>query len=97
MAEFSIHIADSQVMDVLVALGNMYNYQSKIANPNYDPQDPQSLQEIDNPETLAQFANRMTRQWLAENVKAYKAKVAAEAARLAALEATQLDITDPSL
>ena len=39
---------------------------------------------------MDQFVNRMTRQWIIENVKAYNAKQAA-------LDATSIDITDPQL
>lgn len=67
-------------------IGNM----STIPNPAYNPP-----QQIPNPETAPQFVNRMVRQWLAENVKAFQAQAAAEAARLAALETTQIEITDP--
>ena len=52
---------------------------------------------ITNPENIAQFVNRKTREWLIENVKAYNAKVAAAAARDAALSAVDFDITDPQL
>lgn len=96
MAQFTIEIQDDQVMDVLIALAHMYKYQNKIANPDYNPMVQGSAELIDNPETISQFANRMTRQWLAENVAAYKAQVAAEAARAAALAALNLNITDPS-
>lgn len=63
---------------------------STIPNPDYNPPT-----QVLNPETPPQFVNRMTRQWLAENVRAYQAQLAAEAARLAALEVTQVEITDP--
>ena len=80
-----------------------------VPNPNYDPQKPPAWSnfstvanpaynppaQVANPETAPQFVNRMTRQWLAENVRAYQAQVAAEAARQAALEVTQVEITDP--
>ena len=52
---------------------------------------------VTNPENIAQFVNRKTREWLIENVKAYNAKVAAAAARDAALSAIDFDITDPQL
>lgn len=61
-----------------------------IVNPTWNP--PAI---INNPETPYQFVNRMVRNWIAENVKAYQAQVAAEAAREAALAATQVEITDP--
>jgi len=50
---------------------------------------------VPNPETPAQFVNRMVRSWITDNVRAYQAQAAAEAARQAALEATQVEITDP--
>ena len=69
--------------------------------PDFDdqlPVDPDTNPEtITNPENIAQFVNRKTREWLIENVKAYNAKVAAAAARDAALSAVDFDITDPQL
>ena len=61
-----------------------------ILNPDWNP--PAT---IPNPESPYHFVNRMVRNWITENVKAYQAQVAAEAARQAALEATQVEITDP--
>lgn len=84
---------------------------SVIPNPDYDPNLPELIinsQLIGNPdynppsmvpnsETAPQFVNRKVREWLSENVKAYQAQVAAESARKAAIEATQVSITDPYL
>lgn len=50
---------------------------------------------IANPENPYQFVNRMVRSWISDNVRAYQAQAAAEAARQAALAATQVEITDP--
>lgn len=61
-----------------------------IANPAYNP--PAM---IGNPETAPQFVNRKVREWLTENVKAYQAQVAAEAARQAIINSTNITITDP--
>lgn len=63
---------------------------STIANPDYNPP-----VQVLNPESPPQFVNRITRQWLSENVRAYQAQLAAEAARLAAINATQVEILDP--
>ena len=46
---------------------------------------------------IAQFVNRKTREWLIENVKAHNAKIAAAAARQAALDAVNINITDPQI
>lgn len=61
-----------------------------ISNPDWNPPAV-----IANPENPYQFVNRIVRGWIADNVKAYQAQVASEAARKAALEATQVEITDP--
>lgn len=50
-----------------------------------------------NPETLAVFANRMVRQFLAENVRAYEARLAREAAEQALLASPSPSISDPQL
>lgn len=61
-----------------------------ILNPAWNP--PAM---VPNSESAYQFVNRMVRNWISENVKAYQAQAAAEAARQAALAATQVEITDP--
>ena len=87
MAQFCVEIPDDKVEQVLNAVGAQYRYQVTVPNP----------ETITNPENIAQFVNRKTREWLIENVKAYNAKVAAAAARDAALSAVDFDITDPQL
>ena len=61
-----------------------------ISNPDWNPPSM-----VLNPETPAQFVNRMVRTWIADNVRAYQAQLAAEAARQAALNSVQVEITDP--
>lgn len=61
-----------------------------IPNPDWNP--PAM---VPNPETPAQFVNRMVRTWISDNVRAYQAQVAAEAARQASLNSVQVEITDP--
>ena len=51
---------------------------------------------IANPVTIGQFVNKVVRDFLINNVKAHEAKQASETARLAALEAVDVAITDPS-
>ena len=101
MAQFCVEIPDDRLGEVLTAMGAQYRYQATVANPEFDselPEDPETNPAtITNPENLAQFVNRKTREWLSENVKAHAAKVAANAAREAALAASNIDITDPQL
>jgi len=101
MAQFCIEIPDDKVDAVMTAMGEQYGYKAQITNPNFDflvPEDPLTNPErINNPETLYQFVNRMAREWITSNVTAYNAKVAADNARKAAIEATNLNITDPQL
>jgi hypothetical protein len=101
MAQFCVEIPDDKINEVLNAMGSQYRYQAEIANPDFDdqlPVDPvTNPQTITNPETIAMFVNRKTREWLIENVKAHNAKIAAAAARQAALDAVNIDITDPQI
>jgi hypothetical protein len=82
-----------------------YDSSATIANPDYDPNvpespdntptipDPNQVPAIDNPESLAQFANRAVRQFLAENVAAHEIRAVKEAAAESA--DTSIDISDP--
>ena len=84
------------------------DYPSMIANPDFDDQQPESptnqplVQDpsvpamIDNPESIAVFGNRMVRQFLADNVKAYEVKVAKQQAAEAAA-AAEVTINDPQV
>lgn len=48
-------------------------YSPTIANPEHDPEDEESPEEIANPETPAQFANRMVREkFLAPHCRRYR-------------------------
>ena len=51
---------------------------------------------IPNPESQSVFANRIVREFLINNVKSAEAKVAAEIARTAAIEAVDINIIDAS-
>jgi len=96
MAQFAIEIADADVARVLGAVAANYNRPEKVANPAYDPNAAEPVDElIDNPETVPQFANRIVRQFLAEHVTAYEIRTAKEAAAAAA--DTSVDISDPQV
>ena len=98
MAQFTIEIADADVTRVLTSLAANYNRPAQVANPDFD----ESLEEsetnvrmIDNPETVAQFGNRMVRQFLAENVKAYEVRLAKQQAADAVN--AEVTINDPAV
>ena len=96
MAQFSVEINDADVSRVLDAIAVNYNRPETLSNPSFNPALPDgdsNLRNIDNPETKAAFANRKVRDFLSENVDAYEAKVAKQAA-LDALPAS-ITITDP--
>lgn len=86
MAQFTIEIADNDVERVLTSLAANYKRPLKITVNG---------EEVDNPESSYQFGNRMVRNFLAENVKAYEIKLAKEQA--AANLNTSVDIQDPSV
>jgi len=100
MAQFSVEIADADVGRVLTAVSANYRRPAQIQNPDFDPEQPVSEDNpevIENPETVPQFANRMVRKFLMDNVKAYEVK---EAKRIDAEQAAQnaeVNITDPQL
>tara|TARA_A100001201_G_scaffold96152_1_gene83123 strand:+ start:5978 stop:6274 length:297 start_codon:yes stop_codon:yes gene_type:complete len=98
MAEFKIEIADADVGRVLTSLAANYRRPDQVNNPEFDPLQPVSEDNpemIDNPETIAQFGNRMVRQFLSDNVKAYEVKLAKEQA--ANSIDTSVIINDPAV
>jgi hypothetical protein len=98
MAQFSVDIADADVSRVLGALAANYNRPERVPNPDFDPLQPVSetnSEFIDNPETVAQFGNRMVREFLSNNVKAYEIKLAKKQAE-EALD-TNITINDPAV
>ena len=71
MAQFTIEIADEDVNRVLGALAANYKRPETITVDG---------EQVDNPETIAQFGNRIVRQFLAENVSAYEVRLAQQQA-----------------
>ena len=71
MATFCVEIADESVGRVITAMCANYGYQAMISNPNWNPAEPTdpvtNPEQIPNPETPDQFANRMTRDYLMNN------------------------------
>lgn len=98
MAQFTIEIADADVNRVLGALAVNYNRPDQVPNPDFDSaQEPSESnpEMIDNPETISQFGNRMVRNFLAENVKAYEIRLAKQQAADALN--TDVSISDPAV
>lgn len=98
MAQFSVEIADADVSRVLTALAANYNRPAQVVNPDFDESQEESetnVRMIDNPETVAQFGNRMVRQFLAENVKAYEVRLAKQQAADAVN--AEVTINDPAV
>lgn len=100
MAQFSVEIADADVSRVLDAVAANYNRPAKVENPDFDDSQPESetnARFIDNPESKAVFSNKIVRNFLAENVKAYEVKLAKQTAIAAAEAAANVTITDPQV
>ena len=99
MAQHCINIPDEHLDRVISAVANQYGYQPTVSNPDFDseqPEDETNPSTISNPQTIGIFVNGVVRNFLLENVKAWESKQAAEAARIAAIDAIDIDITDPS-
>tara|TARA_R110000744_G_scaffold311051_1_gene418664 strand:- start:38 stop:322 length:285 start_codon:yes stop_codon:yes gene_type:complete len=94
MAQFTITIADADVNRVITALCKNYGYQSDIPNPDFDPSETihTSPATIPNPESSAQFANRMTRDFLMDHTVAYELQLEKQNVP----QPTPPDITDPA-
>ena len=96
MAQFCITIADSDVDRVITALCKNYGYSSTIPNPNYNPDLPEdpvtNPATIPNPESNAQYANRMTRDFLMDHTMAYELELEKQNVP----QPTPPDITDPA-
>jgi hypothetical protein len=83
MAIFSVEIPDEDTDRVVAAVCSNYRYASQIENPDFDDDlesGPDNLEIIDNPESQAQFANRMTREFLMNHTYSYELKTAKESA-----------------
>jgi hypothetical protein len=83
MAIFSVEIPDEDTDRVVEALCSNYSYDAQIQNPDFDDDleaGPDSVEMIDNPESQAQFANRMTREFLMNHTYSYELKIAKESA-----------------
>tara|TARA_R110000824_G_scaffold48118_4_gene136051 strand:+ start:9005 stop:9301 length:297 start_codon:yes stop_codon:yes gene_type:complete len=83
MAIFSVEIPDEDTDRVVGAICYNYSYDTQIQNPDFDDElevGPDNVEMIDNPESQAQFANRMTREFLMNHTYSYELKIARESA-----------------
>ena len=97
MAIFSVEIPDEDIDRVVDALCSNYKYDAQIQNPDFDEDlelGPDNLETIENPESRAQFANRITREFLMNHTYSYELKIARENAK--STVHSPPEITDPS-
>jgi hypothetical protein len=96
MAIYSVEMPDNDFLRVINAISANYGRPETVANPNYTG-DPESLEPatIDNPETKAQFTNRIVRGFLSENVTAHERRLALQQAEQG-LD-TSITIVDPQI
>ena len=99
MAQYCIDIQDEHIDRVISGVANQYGYQATIDNPHFNELQDEGEDNprlLPNPETIGQFVNGVVRDFLINNVKAWESKQAAEVARVAAIEAVDIDITNPA-
>ena len=99
MAKFEIDIDDSDVNRVINSIAKNYNRPEKVNNPSFNPGRPENPgnnpRQIDNPESPSQFANRIVRKFLQDNVEAFECKEAKRVAAEQAKRNAKPVITDP--
>jgi len=81
MAIISIDIDVHDEARVFAAIAKSFNWQSRVPNPSFDPGRPQSPgnpREIDNPDLIEDFVNKVLRDFLQEHVTAFERKEARE-------------------
>ena len=99
MAQYCIDIPDEHVGRVISGVANQYGYQATVSNPDFNGLEDESEDNpryLPNPESIEQFVNGVVRDFLINNVKAWESKQAAEAARSAAIDAVDINITNPA-
>ena len=99
MAQYCIDIPDEHVDRVISGVANQYGYQATVSNPDFNELEDESEdnpRSLPNPETIGGFVNKVVRDFLVNNVRAWESKQAAEVARVAAIEAVDIAITNPA-
>lgn len=83
---FSWEVTAANKARIIEGISGQHDYPDEVS----DPDNPLEL--IPNPETKAQYAKRMAKRWVMENVKAFEADLAANTARDAAIEAVEDEV-----
>ncbi len=91
-ADLTVTIPDPVAQRVLEGLAGNNNYQAQVPDPSkmLDPSDPTVW--MPNPETKAQFAKRMVKEWIKASVRAYEVKQAVSPAMEAASQNATTEI-----
>jgi hypothetical protein len=92
MATYCVEMPDADFLRVINAIAANYNRPETVPNPDYNGENSAT---IENPETKAQFTNRIVRGFLSENVTAYERRLALQQAEQG-LD-TSITIIDPQL
>lgn len=95
MATYCVEMPDADFLRVINAIAANYGRPDSVPNPNYAGDPNVEPEIIENPETKAQFTNRIVRQFLAENVTAYEKRIALQQAEQG-LD-TSITIVDPQV
>lgn len=95
MATYCVEMPDADFLRVINAISANYGRPDSVPNPNYAGDPNIEPETIENPETKAQFTNRIVRGFLAENVTAYEKRVALQQAEQS-LD-TSITIIDPQI
>jgi len=95
MATYCVEMPDADFLRVINAIAANYGRPDSVPNPNYAGDPNVEPETIENPETKAQFTNRIVRQFLAENVTAYEKRIALQQAEQG-LD-TSITIVDPQV
>lgn len=95
MATYCVEMPDADFLRVINAVAANYGRPDTILNPDYNSDPENQPQTIENPETKAQFTNKIVRSFLAENVTAYERRIAIEQA--AQNLDTSITIQDPQV
>jgi hypothetical protein len=95
MATYCVEMPDADFLRVINAIAANYGRPDSVPNPNYAGDPNIEPETIENPETKAQFTNRIVRGFLAENVTAYEKRVALQQAEQS-LD-TSITIIDPQI
>lgn len=93
MAEIIIELDPQDEARIFAAVAQNFNRPAKVPNPSFDPGRPENPgnnpREIDNPESLEDFTNRILREFLQEHVTAFERRDA----RRQAAEAIDTTVT----